>query len=291
MEIRQLKYFVSIAESGSFSNASRRHFLSQSAISQQIKALEDELKTTLFVRTSHRVELTESGHMLLPLARQVLQSVNECTERMSDVHNLLCGELNIGLTHSLEPYIRKTLSRFMQIYPKVHLNVYYKTISEMIAMLRENHLDFAFSIKVEGEEDWVESIPMLSYQLCAFMRDTHPLANKQMLTFKDLERQALVLPEQALRSNNAVEDFLSKEGAELQIRAFINDPGAIINLLKHTNCVSILSKQTERDLEEICAIPIKELLTPVVAYAHIPKTGHRKRSANEFLSILKEVIK
>ena len=290
MEIRQLKYFVSIAECGSFSDASRRFFLSQSAVSQQIKALEEEFRTTLFVRTPHKVVLTESGQMLLPLARQVLQSVSDCQDRMMDVHKLLCGELNIGLTHSLESYVRKSMVQFMKIYPNVQLNVYYDIIPQMIQSLRSRQLDIAFSIQVEGNEEFLDSEPVLDYRLCAFMRDTHPLANREELTFKDLERQSLVMPERALRSHNAVEDYLSKEGGNLHVHAFINDPGAIINLLKRTNCVSILSELSVRGNEELRAVPIKELRTPVITYAHMLKGGHRKRSMTEFLRILKEVI-
>lgn len=290
MEIRQLKYFVSIAENGSFSEASRRFYLSQSAISQQIKALEDEFKTTLFIRTPHKVKLTESGEMLLPLARQVLHSVNDCQDRMADVNKLLCGELTIGLTPSLESYVRRSMIRFMKIYPNVHLNIYYEAIPQLMHMLRSGQLDVAISIMVEGNDDWVDSTPVMEYVLCAFMKDTHPLADRDELTFKDLEKQSLVMPERALRSHNAVEDYLSKEGHSLQVRAVVNDPGSIINILKHTNCISILSEESVRGNDELRAVPIRELRKPVMAYAHVVKGAHRKRSMEEFLRILKEVI-
>lgn len=291
MEIRQLKYFVGIAECGSFSEASRHFYLSQSAISQQIKALEEELKTSLFIRNPHHMELTESGQLLLPLAQRVLQSVQECSDRMTDIGKMLCGQLNIGLTHSLEPYIRKTMIRFMKLYPNVQLCIFYKTIPELIKMLRSNQLDLAFSIKVENEEDWVESTPFVEYHLCAFMRDTHPLANRSLLSFADIRPQSLILPERSLRNRNAIEDFLSKEGNEMKVRATINDAGAIMNLLRTSNYISILSERNIVGQEEICAIPIKELLPPVVNYAHLHKGVHHKRSALEFIRIAKEVAK
>lgn len=291
MEIRQLKYFVGIAECGSFSEASRRFFLSQSAISQQIKSLEDEFKTTLFVRTSHKVVLTESGQMLLPLARQVLHCVSECNDRMSDVNKLLCGELNIALTHSLESYVRKAMIRFMKIYPQVRLNVYYTNMPNMMQMLKSGQVDVAFSIHVDPNDDWVESTPVVDYRLCAVLRDTHPLADREELTFKDLERQNLLMPERAMRSHNAVEDYLSKEGERLQVRAVINDPHAIIELLKYSNGISILSEEVVYGIDELKAIPIRELSKPVTAYARMIKNGHRKRSLQEFMRILEEVIR
>lgn len=290
MELRQLKYFVGIAEGGSFSEASRQFFLSQSAVSQQIKALEEELKTQLFVRNSHKVELTESGELLLPLARQVLQDANHCKERILDVNNMLCGELNIGLTQSLEYQMRQAMIRFMKIYPKVQLNVYYKTIPELIKMLRSGLLDVAFSIKIEGEEDWVESVPLVQYRLCAFMRDTHPLANCKILSFSDLEHQAIIAPEQSIKSQNAVEAYLCKQAANLHVRAVVNELGTLLNLLRHTNCISILSELSDRGDNELRVIPIQELLSPVTAYAHSLKGAHRKRSTKEFVRLLKEEI-
>lgn len=286
MDIRQLKFFVGIAEYGSFSEVSRRFFVSQSAISQTIKALEDELDTKLFTRTSHKVMLTESGELLLPLARKVLNGVDECRNMMSEINNVLRGELNIGVTHSLEPYVTRTMARFMRLHPNVMLNVKYCTIPELITQLRGGDLDLAFSIKVEGEEDWVDSYPVMSYRLCAIMRDTHSLASRSELTFKDLELQPLVLPETSQRSHNAVESFLHKDGARLRVRAFVDSPWAILNLLRHTNCISILSEQTARGNDDLASVPIRELLNPVTVFAHMRKDGHRKRSAETFLDLL-----
>lgn len=289
MEIRQLKYFVVIAETGGFTEASRRCYLSQSAISQQIKNLEDELNTTLFVRTPHKVMLTESGEMLLPLARKILKSVDDCNVLMNDIHGMLCGELSIGLTESFEPYIRKAVSQFIRKYPKVQLYLYYKTIPELITMLRAGDLDMAFSIKVEGEEDWVDSEQIAKYRFCAVMRNTHPLADRDVLTFKALASQPLILPEEPLGDKNAIVRFLSKSANELNIRATINDSCAILNQLKISNCISILSEQSIDGVDELRAIPILELLTPFITYVHTQKNTYRKKAVDAFLKEIRNV--
>lgn len=290
MEIRQLKYFVGIAECGSFSEASRKFFLSQSAISQQIKLLEEELGTTLFLRDSRNVSLTESGELLLPLAKDLLTQVNKCKDRISDIHNLLSGELSIGLTHSLEPSVRNAVVNFMRRYPQVQLNIYYKTIPELISMLKNGDLDLAFGIRVENQDEYFDSTPVLSYQLCAVLRDTHPLADRKILTFADLERQGLILPEKGLRQHNAVEQYLSREGGNLKVRAFINDPRSILDLLRNTNCVSILSKQAVENEKDLIAIEIEELKSPVTNYAYVRKGLYKKRSVDIFLKILQDTL-
>lgn len=291
MEIRQLKYFVEIAKTGSFSEASRTFFLSQSAISQQIKALETEIGSALFTRTSHKVKLTESGQTLLPLAQETIQKMDECQNRMSDIKGLLSGELKIGLTPTMEQYMRIAMIKFMKLHPHVHLHVYYKSIQELIHLLRSNQIDLAFSILAKGEDDWVESIPVISYYIRAVMRDTHPLAGRKMLTFKDLEHQNAILPEMGFKECNSVEYYLSQQGARLNVRATINEKHAILNILKQTNFISILTEQSIRGIEHLTAIPISELNIPVTNYAHLLKGAYHKKSAMVFLELIKESIK
>lgn len=289
MEIRQLKYFVGVAESGSFSEASRRFFLSQSAISQQIKALEEELSTSLFIRTAHHLSLTESGEMLLPLARQVIESVAQCQERMADLNDMLCGELSIGLTLSLEPYVRPAVVRFLKAFPKVKLNLFYKSIAELRNMLLRREIDMAFSVDhSDASDDVVEYEPIAEYKLCAIMRDTHPLASRARLTFNDMALQHFVLPEAGIRDRNAIEHYLHASTGNVNVRAIINDPSAILSLVLNTNCISILAERVVAGRSGLCAIEVDELSQPVMAYCHTVRGSYQKRSARMFVRLLKE---
>lgn len=290
MELRQLRYFLAIADTLNFTEAARICCLSQSAISQQIKSLEDELDTQLFNRTSHSVMLTETGTMLLPLARRIVADADDCRQRMNDVRGLLCGQLTIGLTYTLEPYLRRTMVRFMKLYPKVTLNIKYMTIPALIHNLRSGALDMAFSIIVAGETDWVDSEPVTSYRMCAAMRDTHPLATRKSLSFADLRNQSFILPEQGHSGDNAVNQLLGADIGHLNVRATVNDPRGLIQLLRHTNCISILSECSVQNIDELVAIPIDELSTPFTTYVHFLRGAYRKRSANVFLDLMREVI-
>ena len=291
MELRQLKYFLAIAGSGSFSEASRRCCLSQSAISQQIKVLEDELGARLFERTSHRIALTESGEVLLPLAHQIVKGAEECKKRVADVSSLLTGELTIGLTPSLESYVRWAMLRFMKLYPRVRLNVKYKTIPELIQLMRNRQLDMALSIIVEDDVSWVESEPVMEIRMFAVMRNTHPLARRASLSFKDLRQQPIVLPEDGLQNRNAVERFLCDEADGLNVRAVVNDACALLQLIKYNNCITIMSERSAQNISELTVVPIDELQEPHVFYAHFLKGAYRKRSATVFLEMLKQVVR
>lgn len=288
MEIRQLRYFVGIAETGRFSEASKQLFISQSAVSQQIKALEEELDTKLFVRQPHSVTLTESGQELLPLARKVLRSVTECHDRISDLKGLLCGELNIGLTFSLEPYIRETMIDFMKTYPRVKVNAHYKNLSELLRKLRDRDIDIMFSMMPTSPHEFAESVPLMEYRLAAIMRKTHPLAKNKELHFTDLLPHKFILPEKGLRDRNAIESFVHAPTGNLNVVSLISDVNAIMNIVEETNYISILTEHTINNHPNLCRVPIVELSKPITVYAHFNNTTLRKHSADVFVDMLRK---
>lgn len=286
MDIRQLQYFVGIAETGRFSEASRLLFVTQSAISQQIKLLEEELGTQLFVREPHSVTLTESGQELLPLAKKVLRGVTECRDRIADLKGLLCGTLNIGLTYSLEPYIRETMLDFMSHYPKVRVNAYYKSLSDLLRMLKDHEIDIMFSMMPTSPHDFATSVPLTEYRLAAIMNKNHPLAKKKTLHFSDLLPHRLILPEKGLRDRNAIESFVHTETGELNVVSLINDVNAIMNILQESNYISILTEHTIKNYPQLCKVEIEELSKPIKIYAHLNNTISRKHSAEVFIEML-----
>lgn len=288
MELRQLQYFVGIAETGRFSEASRMLFITQSAVSQQIKLLEEELGTQLFFRQSHCVTLTESGKELLPLAKKVLNGVAECRDRICDLKGLLCGKLNLGLTYSLEPYIRETMLTFMGTYPKVKVNAYYKSLSDLLRMLRENEIDIMFSMMPTSPHEFVQSVPLTEYRLAAIMRKTHPLAKKGTLHFSDLLPHKLILPEKGLRDRNAIESFIHAETGDLNVVSLISDVNAIMNIIQESNYISILTEHTIQNYPLLCSVVIEELSKPIQIYAHFNTTTLKKHSAEIFVEMLKQ---
>ena len=105
MELRQLRYFLKVAELLNFSEASKVLYVTQSTLSQQIKQLETELNTTLFERNSHEVTLTEAGQKLVEYAQKVVIDADICQQKMTDLKDLLTGELNIGVTFTFSPLL------------------------------------------------------------------------------------------------------------------------------------------------------------------------------------------
>lgn len=288
MELRQLKYFIGVADCGCFSKASRQLFISQSAVSQQIKLLEDELGSQLFVRQPNTVTLTESGAELYPLAKMVINNVSECSLRIKELQGLLCGELNIGLTYSLESYMREAMLEFMRLHPRVQVNAYYKNLGDLFRMLERDEVDMMLSMMPTSPHDFVESLPLMEYRLAAVMRKTHVLASKTVINFQALRPHPLILPEKGLRDRNAIESFIHKDTGGLKVRSLVNDVNALLNIVQETDYVSILTEASIVQRPLLCAVPIAELMEPIAIYAHFNRHACRKNSAMKYLDLLRQ---
>lgn len=194
MELRQLRYFVRLAETLNFSEAAKTLFVTQSTLSQQIKQLEQELDTQLLLRTSRSVMLTEAGEELLPYARATLNDADLCRVRMEDLKELLCGTLNIGVTYSFGPILTETVVTFMKEYPKVKLNIFYRPMAELMEMLRNHEVDFAFAFRPSERMEDVDSHVLFQTYLAVIAGDMHSLANRQKVTLEELSAYELALP-------------------------------------------------------------------------------------------------
>lgn len=147
MEIRQLKYFLKVAETLNFSEASRKLYITQSTLSQQISHLEQEIGLPLFERNSHEVYLTEAGKELRPYAQNAVNSAEACVDHMNDLKEMLTGELNIGVTFSFSNIMSETLIAFLHAYPHVKLNIQYRTMQELMDGLKKRELDLVLAFK------------------------------------------------------------------------------------------------------------------------------------------------
>ena len=186
MELRQIRYFLKVAELLNFSEASKALFITQSTLSQQIRQLENEFDTILFERNSHEVSLTEAGQQFMRYARKVMIDVDDCTQKMDDLKNMLTGELNIGVTFTFSPLLTETVLEFMKLYPHVRLNVFYKTMSELMDMLQRREVDFVLAFKPTDRNDKIESHVLFNNHLSVVVSERHSLAKRKSLTLDDL---------------------------------------------------------------------------------------------------------
>lgn len=286
MELRQLKYFVKVAETLNFSEAAKALYVTQSTLSQQIKQLEDSLGTQLLSRSSHSVMLTEAGMELLPHARQTLLDADLCEQRIRDLDEGLCGVLNIGVTYSFSPILTESLFTFMKEYPKVKLNILYKPMAELMDLLVDHQLDFVLAFKPNTPIPSVESHYLFQNYLAAIVADSHPLASEQKVSLDMLSRYDLALPSPGLQARSSLDNMAGSIINKFKIKIELNEVNILLKLLREGKLVSVLAEATVLNESGIKAIPIDGEGCEMDGCVHTLRDTYRKRSMQEFIKIL-----
>lgn len=288
MELRQIRYFLKVAELLNFSEASKELFITQSTLSQQIRQLENEFDTILFERNSHEVSLTEAGQQFMRYARKVMIDVDDCTQKMDDLKNMLTGELNIGVTFTFSPLLTETVLEFMKLYPHVRLNVFYKTMSELMDMLQRREVDFVLAFKPTDRNDKIESHVLFNNHLSVVVSEHHSLAKRKSLTLDDLAPYDAAMPARGLQARNSFDDMIHSENSKLKIRVELNDVSILLKLIKQSKLVTILAEATIHDEDGLVAIPLEMTGNDMEGCIHLFKQAYVKNSAREFYRLLSQ---
>lgn len=288
MELRQLKYFVKVAETLNFSEASRALFITQSTLSQQIKQLEQELGSQLFMRDSHSVSLTEAGSELLPYALRTIHDSQQCLDRMNDLREMLAGTLDIGVTYSFSPILTETLLDFMKLYPGVKLNIYYKPVSELMTMLSDREIDFVLAFRPREATEGIESHVLFQNYLAAIVRSDHPLARESKVTVEQLSRYDLALPTRGLQARNYFDAITARYRGELKVRTELNEVNILLKLIGSSNLVTVLAEATAHNVSGVKAVRLDDPANEMTGCVHTLRDSYHKRSMKEFVRMLSE---
>jgi DNA-binding transcriptional LysR family regulator len=197
MELRQLRYFVAVAEELNFSRAAGRVYLSQPALSQQIRKLEEELGVELFHRKGRRVELTEAGQVLLEGARQTLVQIEQIVRRVREVSGAESSRLKVGFPeYANHTLVADILQAFQERYPDVKLEQHETFLLQQtlwqVSELRNGELDVGFLL-LPIDEDALALERVLGIELVAALPEGHPLAAKKEVPMQALAGERLIL--------------------------------------------------------------------------------------------------
>ncbi len=192
-ELRQLRYFVAVAEEQSFRKASERLHISQPPLTRQIQAMESELGAELFMRTSRGVELTQAGRILFEEANNILMLSERAAERAILAGKGQLGRLDIGIFGSATfDTIPKIILSFRNAHPNVKVVLHNMTKWEQITALRERRITVGFNRFVTEEADIVLDTVYTENAMLALHR-SHPFSRRNEIRFKDLRGQPLIL--------------------------------------------------------------------------------------------------
>ena len=286
MELRQLKYFVKSAEYLNFSEAAKHLFITQSTLSQQIKQLEFELGFTLFLRNSRHISLTEAGEEFLPFAKRTIQDAEDSVQRLNDLQNVKTGTLRVGVTYSLSTVLTEGLMQFMRSFPGIRLEVCYKTVQELLVLLRERKVDIVLSYKPLMEAPDIEAMPLFENTLAVVVDKGHSLASCRKVKLAELQSHQLVLPSPGLQARSMLDRLMEGKDFQLSSRLELNETNILLQMVATGNYATILSTSALFGKTRFKVIPIDEPGNVMEASLLTLKGAYQKAAAKEFIDIL-----
>lgn len=290
MELRQLRYFIKVAETLSFSEAAKALFVTQSTLSQQIKQLEHDLDTLLLERSSHGVTLTEAGRELLPCARRVVDDAMLCRQRLDDLKQIVSGTLNIGVTYSFSPILTETLVAFMKLHSGVKLNVCYKPMAELMEMLRRREVDFVLAFRPTAPVPDVVSHVLFQNTLSVIVPPEHRLYDHSRVTLEELSACELALPSRGLQARNALDAIVGRYNLHLDVRVELNEVNILLKLIRQCHLATVLADATIEDVQGVRAIPLDVPESEMEGCVHSLRDTYHKHAMTEFLKMLNDSL-
>jgi LysR family cyn operon transcriptional activator len=215
MTLIQLQSLCAVADEGSFTRAAETMFVTQPALSMQIKKLEDEIGEVLVDRSGGKVVLTEAGHILASRARQVLGELENAVEEVSQVGHLERGTLSLACSDTIAEYfLVPFLSEFVRRHPKVHVALQNKATVQIEELLLDNKAEIGL-VTLPASLPQLTSSNLFSYKEHAVYQAEGPLGGQESLSLEQLAANRLLVLPPGTRSRMLQERDFARAGVEL----------------------------------------------------------------------------
>jgi DNA-binding transcriptional LysR family regulator len=264
MELRQLEYFVAVAEEANFTRAAERVHISQSGVSAQIRQLERDLGATLFDRSGRTASLTIAGDAALGCARAVLAAADAVRRAVDDVTGLIRGRLVVGMLNgSAVTGLFDSLATFHRAHPEVELTLIEDTSEPLTEQVRAGTADIAL-VATAGPPPWgFSALQISSEQLVAAVPFDHPLAGRRRVTLAELAAFPIVAMPEGTVIRMVFDRACAEAGLAPDITLHASAPDAVAHLAARGLGVAILPESlAAQHAARLHSLTIRELRTP-----------------------------
>ena len=197
MDIRVLRYFLTVAREESFSRAADALYLSQPTMSRQIREMEEELGVQLLVRTNRNVRLTQEGQRLRRRAQEIVDLMDKTQEEFASLEGEVAGEIAIGCGETqIMREVAKVAIPLQQEHPGIRFNLYSANADDVSEKLDQGLLDFGLMFEPFDMRKYDTLVLPFSDTIGFLMKESHPLTKKKSIRMEDVIGVPLILPRQ-----------------------------------------------------------------------------------------------
>lgn len=256
MDLDNLKAFIAVAETGSFSVAAEKLFITQPAVSKRVASLEHSLDTRLFDRIGHTISLTEAGKALLPRAHRILLEVEDSKRAVANLTETVSGTLTIGTSHHIGLHrLPPVLRQFIRAYPDVQLDIEFMDSEDACNAVVHGDLELGIVTLPLSPDPDLKITPIWKDPLVLVANKEHPLTHRKRVSIEMLAEHGAILPATGTFTREVLERSLKPFDLKLNVTMSTNYLETILMLVSVGLGWSVLPRSMiNKDIREI---PVK----------------------------------
>ncbi len=285
MLLRHIHYFQAVAQYLSFTRAAKALHVSQPALSQQIRQLEEHLGAQLFDRQGRHVRLTDAGEVYLRYAQQALQDLEAGRRALHDVSDLSRGSLRIAVAPTFASYLLGPLvEAFYRRYPNVTLTIQEMLQERVETKLLEDELDIGIAFD-RPTSAAVHYQPLLVETLALVLNRTHPLAERKVIDQHTLQQESLVLLTGEFATRRQIDRYCHEHTLSLRVQMESNSLNAITEVVRRTGLSTLLPAAIAGNNEYLLAINIEPAPPQRTAILMQRKGAYQSAAMSAFIEL------
>mgnify|MGYP001165762834 CR=1 FL=1 len=256
--MNRYEVFLKVVEKGSFTKAANELGYTQSAVSQLVQSLEEELSTTLIFRSRKGIRLTPDGEQFLPYIANISNAFWELFEKKKEMQGLEGGMIRIGTFSSVSSnWLPWLIKDFKKTYPSVHFQLHQGEYTSIVKNIKEGSVDFGF-VNPEAVTDLI-TVPLKDDEMLAVLPESHPLASAETVTLGQLSKEPFILLDEGDYSEPL--EIFKQHGLEPNIQFRVHDDYTIMSMVENELGISILP---ELNLRRVNYKLVKKKISPPI---------------------------
>lgn len=289
MNIKQIQYFLSIAETGSFSVAADNLYISQSSLSKQIIALEKNLDVQLFDRSKRKVSLTEAGNTFHKHAQNFNELYKSMVVEIGEFRNTQ-PTLSIAAIPVIAQYgITAYIAKFRAAYPDINLVLEEREASTVLPALIQNKYDLAFVRDYGVDTEQFSTLEVVTDKLMVAVSKSHPLADRETVSLSELSNENFIMFNKGTLVYELAINACRSAGFEPRVFYSTLRGASIIGLVASNSGIAVMMEKVLNYYRrpDVIAIPLKETFTSKIVITHI-KEKKLSKPAKMFIRFIEE---
>jgi len=262
MQIETFKIFRDLAESGSFSRAAVTNGITQSAVSQQIRALEQRFHVTLIERTRRTFALTAQGEAFLGASREIVDVFEHLDERLKCLTNIIEGQLRVGVIYSIGLHeLPSYIKAFRVAHPAVEVRVEYRRSWEIYGAVLEGDVDMGL-VCYPAKKKGLLALPFVNDRLVMICHPHHPLAGRSSVSLGDLEGERFISFEPDQPTRKVIDRAFRDQNIHVHHAIEFDNVETVKRAVEIENGISIVPSSTVRQEVENDALAAVQIVSP-----------------------------